>query len=112
MAKITKAEIENFLAQATFDLKPGQGAISFPIIERIHRRLQLGKRFSSIKVHEGIITDGHHRYICMSILGLEIETSKGGKNPSAEGFEWKKLNVEINDYDTEADIQRYEELYG
>ncbi len=111
MAKITKAEIENFLAQATFDLKPGQGAISFPIIERIHRRLQLGKRFSSIKVHEGIIIDGHHRYICMSILGLEIETSKGGKNPSAEGFEWKKLNVEVTDYDTETDIQLYEELY-
>lgn len=112
MAKITKAEIDFFLAVTNLELKPGQGAISFPIIERIHRRLQLGKRFSSIKVHEGIITDGHHRYICMSILGLEIETSKGGKNPSAEGFEWKKLNVEVKDYDTEADIQRYEELYG
>ena len=47
----------------------------------------------------------------MSILGLEFETSKGGKNPSADGFEWKKLNVDLNDYDTEADIKRYEELY-
>lgn len=111
MAEITKAEIEDFLAQSNFEFKPGQGSISFPIIQRIHRRLQQGKRFSSIKVHEDIITDGHHRYICMSILGLEFETSKGGKNPSADGFEWKNLNVDVNDYDTEADIKRYEELY-
>ena len=111
MAEITKDDIENFLAQTNFDLQPGQGAISFPIIQRIHRRLQEGKRFSSIKVHEGIITDGHHRYICMSILGLEVEQSNGGKNPSAVGFEWKGLNVEIHDYDTEADIKLYAELY-
>lgn len=112
MAEITKADIENFLAQANFDLQPGQGAISFPIIQRIHRRLQQGKRFSSIKVYEGIITDGHHRYICLSILGLEVEHSKGGKNPSAEGYTWKGLDVVENDYDTEADIKRYKELYG
>jgi len=111
MKKITKAEVEFFLTQTEFELKPGQGAISFPIIERIHRRLQQGKRFSSIKVNDGIITDGHHRYICLKILDLDLEESKGGKNPSAEGFEWKELNIEDVDYDTEADIKRYEELY-
>lgn len=87
------------------------GAISFPI-QRIHRRLQHGKRFSSIKVHDNIITDGHHRYICLCLLDIEIEISKGGRNPSSDGFEWKTVNVETADYDSEKDVQRYLELYG
>jgi hypothetical protein len=112
MIEITHLDVTSYIENTLFEYKPGQGAVSFPIIQRIHKRLQNGKRFSSIKVIDGIITDGHHRYICSCMLGIDFEITKGGKNPTSEGFEWTSLKVVENDYDSVKDIERYNELYG
>ena len=48
MIEITHEEVERFLIETEFDYEPGQIEISFPIIQRIHRRLQQGNSFSVI----------------------------------------------------------------
>jgi hypothetical protein len=114
MSEITHNDVQFFLEKTSLDLFPGQNAISFPIIQRIHRRLLMGKRFDPIKVtSDGIICDGHHRYICLSILGIEIETIAGGKSLSAyEEFKWGNIKLESNDYDSPEEIINYQKKYG
>jgi len=81
MIEITYEEVEKLLLEATFDHQPGQIEISFPIIQRIHRRLQQGNSFSAIKTRSGRIVDGHHRYICHKLLQIKPETTVSGAIP-------------------------------
>ena len=112
MKDITHEQVQSILIRTSFDLMPGQGYVSFPIIQRIHRRLQNGHRFDPIKVTtDGIISDGHHRYICLSILGIEIETSKAGKNHNQPTYHWNKICLETKDYDSLAKIKKFELKY-
>lgn len=112
MQEVTYEQVQNFLINTTFDFIPGQDEISFPIIQRIHRRLQKGLRFDAIKVtNDGIISDGHHRYVCLSILGIEIETIKAAKNHNQATYQWDKICLEIKDYDSPDKIKEFELKY-
>lgn len=99
MIEITQEEVEKFLIETKFDHEPGQIEISFPILQRIHRRLQQGLSFGAIKISNGRIVDGHHRYICHKLLNLDIETTVGGTNTKYVEFVWSKVNLTADDYD-------------
>lgn len=101
MTAITFEEVEKFLLETEFDHQPGQIEISFPIIQRIHRRLQQGNSFSAIKTRNGRIVDGHHRYICHKLLNRDPETIAGGANSQHVEFVWKEINLTNDDYDDE-----------
>lgn len=111
MIEITFEEVEKFLLEAEFDYLPGQIEISFPIIQRIHRRLQQGNSFSAIKIRSGRIVDGHHRYICHKLLKLEAETTIGGGNSIQVALVWNSVNLTRDDYDDEDSRQRFAERY-
>lgn len=111
MIEITYEEVERFLLETEFDHQPGQIEISFPIIQRIHRRLQQGSSFSAIKTRGGRIVDGHHRYICHKLLELEAETTIGGGNNTQVEFVWADVNLTRDDYDDEDARQRFAERY-
>lgn len=111
MTEITYEEVEKFLLEAGFDHQPGQIEVSFPIIQRIHRRLQQGNSFSAIKTRSGRIVDGHHRYICHKLLGIEPETTVGGANTNQVEFVWSAVNLTAEDYDDEDTIRDYAERY-
>lgn len=109
MTTITKEELENFIRKHPFPLKPGQSKISFPLVARIHNRIQMGYEFDPIRVNEGMIVDGHHRYICLTILGMEVETIQGGKNTSFDiECTWKDLSIQEEDYDDEYKKRQFE----
>ena len=112
MQEITYEQVQDFLIITSFGFIPGQDEISFPIIQRIHRRLQQGHRFDPIKVTaDGIISDGHHRYVCLSILGIEIKTTKAAKNHNQNTYQWNKICLETKDYDSLAKIKNFELKY-
>ena len=112
MQELTHEQVQGFLIRTSFGFIPGQGEISFPIIQRIHRRLQQGHRFDPIKVTaDGIISDGHHRYVCLSILGIEIKTTKAAKNHNQTTYQWDKICLETKDYDSLAKIKNFELKY-
>jgi len=111
MIEITHEEVEKFLLEAEFDHLPCQGEISFPVLQRIHRRLQQGNSFSAIKVKDGRIIDGHHRYICHKLLDRNSETTLGGANSKYYEYEWSQINLTHDDYDSEEDKLIFEERY-
>jgi hypothetical protein len=96
---LTVEFVRNFLRENSFKLSASHQKVCFLIIKRIHEKLKLGKRFSPIKEDTGIIVDGHHRYIALSLLGIEVETDPGTKSFSTLAVKWS--NVEVVDIEWE-----------
>ncbi|KQO20603.1 hypothetical protein ASF10_16135 [Flavobacterium sp. Leaf82] len=111
MIEITYEEVKEFLLETEFSYQPGQIEISFPILKRIHRRLQQGNSFNAIKIISGRIVDGHHRYICHQLLDLIPETITGGANSSQVKVTWKEINLTRVDYDDAHTRRLFAERY-
>ena len=111
MNEITYEQVKKFLIETEFDFAPSQKEISFPIIQRIYRRLQQGNSFSAIKVRENVIIDGHHRYISHKLLAVESETTLGGSISEFIEYIWSEINLTSVDYDSESDRKMFEERY-
>ena len=104
-------EVKRFLIETEFDFAPSQQEISFPIIQRIHRRLQQGNSFKAIKVKENVIVDGHHRYISHKLLAIESETILGNSITESVKYVWSEINLTAIEYDNENDRKMFEERY-
>jgi hypothetical protein len=111
MNDITYEEVKKFLIETEFDFVPSQKEISFPIIQRIHRRLQQGNTFSDIKVKKNVIVDGHHRYISHKLLAVESGTTVGGSISDSIEYIWSEIDLTSVDYDSESDRKMFEERY-
>ena len=58
-------------------LKTVQGSISQPAVERYVRRLEDGEIAPPIKIDQGVIVDGNHRYAAGRVVGAEPEQIAG-----------------------------------
>ncbi|MCW3084578.1 MAG: hypothetical protein JWP12_1944 [Bacteroidetes bacterium] len=104
--------VRDFLRNTNLTLNASQEKVSFPILSRIHRRLKEGKRFSSIQVEGNMIINGHHRFICLSILELKVEQNSWTKNISGTAIiPWPDMIVDENDYDTDEEREEYRNKY-
>lgn len=71
-----------------------------------------GKKFPAIKVGNGKIVEGHHRYICSQILEIDIEITKGGINLSLQNnYVWEEILIDDFDWDQPWDLKRYQKDY-
>lgn len=113
MQEITFEEVKLFIeTNNSLKFNPGQRKISYPIIVRIHKRLQEGHRFSNIKVHGNIISDGHHRFISLSLLEMDVNLDIAGENiTKQEEIAWKDVKLDYEDYDTEKQREEYYKKY-
>lgn len=105
--------VSRFIQTTPLKFTPGQRKISYPIITRIHRRYLEGARYSEIKIQEdGVISDGHHRFISLSLLNVSIPTVQAGENATKKDtFEWKDVHLDENDHDSWAWKKHFEKHY-
>ena len=104
----TKQILIAFLQSHKFDFNPNQHKLCFPKLERIYSRMENGKIFPPIKVGNGKIIEGHHRYICSQILKTDIEITNGGINLSQQNnYTWHEIIVEEIDWDKPWELRRY-----
>ena len=47
--------------------------LCFQILRRVYAKLKIGQVYDPIKVEDNFIINGHHRYVCLCMLGLEIQ---------------------------------------
>ena len=112
MQTVTYEQVKLFIQTNSLKFNPGQNKISYPIIHRIHKRLQEGHRFGNIKVHNNTINDGHHRFICLSLLNMDIDHDIAGENITKQAeITWKDVALDIEDYDTEKEKAEYTKRY-
>lgn len=92
---------EDIIRQAMKDahLKTQQEfGVNMPAIQRYVTRLENGEIPPPVKVDNGIIVDGNHRYIAGRIFGKEPEQTSwfGGKPEKA--IEWSELKIDTVDW--------------
>ena len=80
-------------------LKPRQGAISQPKVQKALDKLHDGSKPSPIKVDGDVIVDGHHREIAGQIFGQAPERTPWKKPPSSVAKDWKDVIIDLIDWD-------------
>ena len=75
-------------------MKSQQGSVSLPTIRKYVQMLQEGKVPPAIKVDQGMIVEGNHRYIAGRIFGKDppIQPWAGGR--PAWAVPWDKIVID------------------
>lgn len=81
------------------DLKTTQGAVSMPAVENYVRRLEAGEVAPAIKVDNGVIIEGNHRYVAGRLVGQEPAQVPGILSPSQAGKVQPVQNLKIDPVD-------------
>jgi hypothetical protein len=62
--------------------------------------MHAGIAFSGIKVHDGFICDGHHRFIASGLAGASIDCYPGILSTNHLKASWKEMIIDEEDWDT------------
>lgn len=68
--------------------------------------MKAGIRFADITVHDGVIVNGHHRYIASLLTDFEVGQVEGGK-PNSFIIDWESVILEDEDWDQPWQIEEY-----
>lgn len=71
--------------------------------------MSIGIKFPSIKVDGDLIIDGHHRYLASLLVGCKLDTAPSIKTSATVEFEWNKVVLDDDDWDTDAKIRMLNE---
>ncbi len=96
--------LEKFLLEEELELKPTQNKISIPLVYRLYRKMRAEIKFDAIKVADGLIMDGHHRYVASVLAGIEIEKFPSTKNLTQTYLEWTEVTLTSIEYDLDTEI--------
>jgi RHS repeat-associated protein len=67
------------------EMRTAQADVSIPAVERYVRMLESGSTPPPIKVDDGVIVDGNHRYVAGRVFGVEPPIIPGTLSPSQAG---------------------------
>jgi hypothetical protein len=110
LQKITKELILKFIAENDIELKCTQSRLCVPIIERIYKKMLLGLKFSEIKVDDGLICDGHHRYLASLLANYSIPVTPFNRTSATVINNWESVDLEEDDWDTAVKIRMLNEM--
>lgn len=84
-----------------------QNKLSIPILNRLVKKMNLGLGFRGIKVCDGLIIDGHHRYIASLLTGYNLEIFPSNKSSITGIIDWKLIELLDTDFDSLEKIQEH-----
>jgi hypothetical protein len=67
-------------------------------------------KFDDIKICEGVIIDGHHRYVSSLLANIKLDEAKSSKTSATIEYKWNDVEFVEEDWDTEDGIKRFNEL--
>ena len=110
MKEVTKKNLEEFFQRNQIDYQPTQGKVCIPIINRMVKKMALGIRFEDIKVVDGWIIEGHHRYVSSLFADIIIGKVPGVKTSATIEHDWKSIEFVSEEWDTDHKIKYMNEL--
>lgn len=84
--------------------------LCIPIINRIYKKMKRGIRFDDIKVCDGLIIDGHHRYVSSLLADRSIGTVVSSKTSATTLHNWIDIDFVEEKWDTADKIYYLNEL--
>ncbi len=109
LKQITKEVIIDFIQKNEIKLKSTHAKLCLPIINRLYKKMAIGIKFSSIKVADGLIIDGHHRYLASLLAEFKLETVISISTSATEITDWISIDYVDEDWDTQAKIKMLNE---
>jgi hypothetical protein len=91
-------------------LKSTHQKLCVPIVLRIYKKMLIGIKFPSLKIHGDLIIDGHHRYLASKLAGIPLDTVPTGKSSATLVTKWSEVMLVLDDWDTEAKIKMLNEI--
>ncbi|NOT76702.1 MAG: hypothetical protein HOP08_17375 [Cyclobacteriaceae bacterium] len=82
-----------------------QEKVSFPLIERMYKKMKLGIMFPTIRIHENAIIEGHHRYLASLLAECEVERGQGIRPLVKQDIHWCNVQLLEEDYYTDTKIK-------
>lgn len=105
-----KEQLLEIMNSGQLELGSTHQNLSLPIIERIYKKMKLNLSFGSIQVVDGIIINGHHRYLASKLANFPLDQVPGSKSIAKELYDWKNVLLEDDDWDTEQELNHWNEL--
>lgn len=105
MEKITSELILKFITEYDIELQCTHQKLCVPIIDRIYRKMLAGIKFAEIKVADGLICDGHHRYLASLLAQYSIEKISYQSTSAMIVTSWESVFFDDEDWDTPAKIR-------
>lgn len=98
VVEVTETSIVKALEGST--IKTLQAEVSLPMVQRYVTKLQDGLVPPPIKVVDGIIVDGNHRYVAGRVFGVEPEQIPWIISPSQmyKAVPIQKTFIDLNDW--------------
>lgn len=106
MDKLTLEIVRAFIKDNPIELSPTQYALCFPIMKRIYQKMVSGIKFDDIKTCDGLVIDGHHRYLCSLLSGKEIGRVSTHQTSATKKYDWGDVELVEIDWDTESKIEK------
>ena len=103
--KVDAIYLKGIITDHAPTLLPTQPRLCIPIIARIYRKMLIGFRFRPIHVAEGMIIDGHHRYVAALAAGYDLESIPSTPSSVTQSLAWPAIDFVEEDWDTEAKIR-------
>lgn len=85
---ISKEIIIQFIRERRIELSSTQTKLCLSIINRIFKKMSAGIKFMGIKVENGLICDGHHRYIASLLANVPLEKIPGNLTGATVVVDW------------------------
>ena len=105
----TEDDVKKLFTSDKLDLMPTQAKVCLPIINRMCQRMGSGAVLKNIHVDNGVIVNGHHRYISSKLIDNEIGVDPWTKASSVEVIAWSNLDIDNIDWTTKEDLEKYNE---
>ncbi len=109
LIQITIEVVQNLFRTKQIELSSTHNKLCLPIINRLYKKMMIGIRFSGIKVSDGVIIDGHHRYLASQLANIELERLPSSKTSATTIIDWESVVFATEDWDTEAKIKMLNE---
>jgi hypothetical protein len=109
LKQITKEVVIDFIKKNEIELKSTHAKLCLPIINRLYKKMATGIKFSNIKVADGLIIDGHHRYLASLLADFKLETVISSSTSATEITDWISIDYVDEDWDTQAKIKMLNE---
>lgn len=106
MDAITSDFLKDFLKGKDIELQPTHQKLCLPIINRLAKKMSLGIKFNAIHVADGLIIDGHHRYLASLVAGIELDRRPYVLPAANDATNWESVSFDEADWDTAAKIQK------
>lgn len=105
MKEITQELILNFIAENDIEYSCTHTKLCVPIVDRIYRKMLAGIKFTEIKVDDGLICDGHHRYLASLLANYTLGIVPSVRTLATNVINWKSVAFDDEDWDTPAKIK-------